>query len=547
MRKIKKKHGGILLLILVLSCSPKHEKMETGVYEPTWESLSQYGQAPDWFRDVKFGIWAHWGPQCQPEQGDWYARFMYDEGSPQYKWHVENYGHPSEFGFKDVINSWKAENWKPDELMALYKRVGAQYFFTLGNHHDNFDLWDSKYHTWNSVNLGPKKDIVAGWEKAARANGMYFGVSIHSSHAWIWYETAQRADREGPFKGIPYDGKLRKEDGKGTWWEGYDPQELYAQNHPLSEESHNTWRIHSQWGWENGASIPSEEYCQNFFDRNIDMINKYNPDLIYYDDTSMPLWPVSDVGLQVVSHFYNKSIKENNGLNNAVVFAKILTEDQKKCLVWDVEKGVPDQIQEKPWQTCTCLGNWHYDRSIYDQDRYKSAKTVVHMLIDIISKNGNLLLSVPMRGDGTIDEKEEAILNGIAAWMDVNRESIFDTRPWKVFGEGPVADSANPLVDQGFNEGRHQPYSAEDIRFVTKGSVLYAHVLGWPANGKVIIRSLAENNPLFEYSIDDISILGVDKQPSYERTGEGLVVTLPDGMKPCEISFVLKIDVNEIL
>lgn len=534
--------GSFLVCGILTSCTPKHEQMLEGKYEPTWESLSQYEQAPDWFRDVKFGIWAHWGPQCQPEQGDWYARGMYDEGSHQYKWHVENYGHPSEFGFKDVINIWKAEKWDPDKLMALYKKVGAQYFFTLGNHHDNFDLWDSKYHQWNSVNMGPKKDIVGGWEKAARANGMYFGVSIHSAHAWTWMETAQRSDKEGPMKGIPYDGKLTKADGKGKWWEGYDPQELYAQNHPLSKESENTGRIHSQWAWGNGAAVPTEEYFQDFFDRNVDMINKYNPDLVYYDDTSMPLWPVSDAGLRVVSHFYNKSIKENNGKNEAVVFAKILTDEQKECLIWDVEKGVPDQIQEKPWQTCTCLGHWHYDKSTYDHNNYKSARTVVHMLIDIISKNGNMLLSVPMRGDGTIDEKEEAILNDVAAWMAINKEGIFETRPWTIFGEGPVAESNNPLHAQGFNEGKHQPYTSEDIRFVTKGNILYAHVLAWPEDGKVTIKSLAEGSDLFNQSIERISLLGTNEQISYKRTPAGLMVDLPSGVRPNEISFILKIE-----
>ncbi len=544
MRKRKRRYWSVLSLALVISCTSKHEKMQEGLFEPNWESLSQYESAPDWFRDAKFGIWAHWGPQCQPEQGDWYARGMYDEGSSQYRWHVENYGHPSEFGFKDVINLWKADKWDPDRLISLYKRVGAKYFFTLGNHHDNFDLWNSKYQEWNSVNMGPKRDIVLGWEKAARANGIYFGVSIHSAHAWTWYETSQRSDERGVYKGIPYDGKLKKTDGKGTWWKGYDPQKLYVQNHPLSEDSQNTRRIHSQWGWENGASIPSEEYLQNFFNRNIDLINRYNPDLLYYDDTSMPLWPISDVGLQVVSHLYNKSMKENNGINNAVVFAKILTEDQKNCLVWDVEKGVPDKIQSKPWQTCTCLGSWHYDRSIYDNDLYKSAKTVIHMLIDIISKNGNLLLSVPMRGDGTIDDKEEAILNKVAAWMEINAESIYETRPWKIFGEGPVADSVNPLQAQGFNEGRHKPYTAEDIRFVTKDSVLYAHVLSWPDNGKVVIKSLAKDSDLLNQLVENITILGVDKQLSYIRTKEGLIVTLPAEMTPCEISFVLKINHN---
>ena len=174
----------LLATLGCMACSPSHETMQEGPYESTWESLSQYGGAPEWFQDAKFGIWAHWGPQCQPEQGDWYARNMYNEGSRQYKWHVENYGHPSEFGFKDVIHSWKGEKWNPDSLMALYKKAGARYFFAMGNHHDNFDLWNSKYQPWNSVNMGPQKDILAGWEKAARANGLRFGVSIHAAHAW---------------------------------------------------------------------------------------------------------------------------------------------------------------------------------------------------------------------------------------------------------------------------------------------------------------------------------------------------------------------------
>ena len=542
----KMKKLSVVLIVAVCcvctACTPKHETMMEGPYQPTWESLSQYEQAPDWFRDSKFGIWAHWGPQCQPEQGDWYARGMYDEGSHQYKWHVENYGHPSEFGFKDVINSWKADKWDPDRLMALYKRVGAKYFFTLGNHHDNFDLWNSKYHKWNSVNLGPGKDIVGGWEQAARANNLYFGVSIHSAHAWTWYETSQRSDKEGPKAGVPYDGKLTKADGKGLWWEKYDPQELYAQHHPLSEESEKTSRIHSQWGWENGASVPTEDYCMNFFDRNVDMINKYNPDLIYYDDTGMPLWPVSDAGLRVSAHFYNKSVKENNGTNEAVMFAKILTDEQKECLVWDVEKGVPDEIQEKPWQTCTCLGHWHYERSVYDNDRYKSAQTVVHMLIDIISKNGNMLLSVPMRGDGTIDDKEEAILEGIAAWMDINKESVFGTRPWKIFGEGPVAEASNPLQAQGFNEGKHKPYTSEDIRFVVKDNTLYAHILAWPEDGKVNIKSLSDKSSLFDGEISSVEMIGSNSEIRYRRSEDGLLVELPENERPDTISFVLKIN-----
>lgn len=541
-----KKHYSVLLLlwisILLSSCSTlSHEKMKGGKYEPTWESLSQYGEAPKWFRDVKFGIWAHWGPQCQPEAGDWYARHMYEEDSWQYKYHLEKYGHPSEFGFKDVINTWKAEKWDPEKLMKLFKDAGAQYFFALGNHHDNFDLWDSKYQKWNSVNMGPKRDIIYEWEKAARNNGMYFGVSIHSSHAWTWMETAQGSDKKGAKAGVFYDGKLTKKDGKGKWWEGYDPQDLYAQNHALSIESENTGEDHNQWDWENGASIPSEEYCQNFFDRTVDMVNKYNPDLVYYDDTSAPLWPISNQGLRTIAHIYNKSIYDNNGANKAVVFGKILTEDQKQALVWDVEKGVPDQIQEKPWQTCTCIGNWHYDRSIYENDRYKSAKTVLHMLTDIISKNGNLLLSIPIRGDGSIDDKEKTILEDIAAWMSINQEAVFGTRPWLIFGEGPVAEISNPLNAQGFNEGKHQPYTSEDIRFVTKNDILYAHVLAWPENNKVLIKSISNEGPLYPNEIRKVELLGYKNPIKFVQTKEGLLIEIPNTYRPNDISFVLKI------
>ena len=530
----------LLTAFFAVSCGNKHETMAEGPYEPTWESLSQYGQAPDWFRDVKFGIWAHWGPQCQPEQGDWYARKMYHEGSEFYNWHVTNYGHPSEFGFKDVINLWKAEKWEPERLLDLYQRAGAQYFFAMGNHHDNLDLWDSKYHNWNSVNMGPKQDILAVWEKEARKRGMYFGVSIHSSHAWTWYETAQLVDTLGPLAGVPYDGMLTKADGKGLWWDSYDPQELYVQQHPVSVGAEKGVRQPRQWEWENGASFPTEAYNLNFFDRVADMVNRYNPDLIYYDDTGAPLWPFSDQGLRTVAHLYNKSIAEN-GENQAVVFAKVLTDDQKNALVWDVEKGVPGDIQEKPWQTCTCLGEWHYKRSIYDNDRYKSAATVIRMLVDIVSKNGNLLLSVPMRGDGSIDDKEEAIVEGIAAWMEINRESIFETRPWKVFGEGPVADESNPIREQGFNEGKHQPYTAQDIRFVTKGETLFAHVMAWPEDGKILIKSLSEGNGLYPTPISKVEMIGTDEPVTFERTKEGLIARLPENIRPNDISLVLKI------
>jgi alpha-L-fucosidase len=496
------------------------EPVAKGKFEPTWQSLSQY-KVPEWFRNAKFGIWAHWGPQCQPEMGDWYGRFMYNEGSWQYNWHVAHYGHPSKAGFKEVINDWKAEKWDPEKLVALYKKTGAQYFFAMANHHDNLDLWDSKYQEWNTLRVGPKKNIMEGWAKAAKKYNLPFGISVHATHAWTWFETAQRADTTGALKGVPYDGKLTKADGKGTWWEGLDPQELYAQNHPLSKGSEkDITALWGQWSWENGASVPSKEYCEKFYNRTIDLINQYNPDLLYFDDTALPLFPVSDAGLKIAAHYYNRNIATHNGKLEAVLFGKVLTDEQKKCMVWDVERGAPDKTQADAWQTCTCIGDWHYSRGIYDQNRYKSAKVVIQMLVDIVSKNGNLLLNIPVRGDGTIDDKEIAILEGIAAWMDINKESIFDTRPWKVFGEGPATDTSNPVNAQGFNEGKVK-LTEKDIRFNQKGNILYATTLGVPMDN-INIKSLAKKNG--NVKIKKIEMLGSTEKLLWEQSSESLII-----------------------
>lgn len=501
-----------------------------GQFEPSWDSLAKY-QTPDWYRDAKFGIWAHWGPQCEPEYGDWYAKGMYQQGSEQNKYHVKKYGHPSKFGFKDVINAWKADQWDPEELVALYKKAGAKYFVALANHHDNFDLYNSKHQSWNSTKFGPKKDLIKGWAKAAKNNGLPFGVSVHASHAWTFMEVAQGADKDGPQAGIPYDGKLTKADGKGTWWEGQDPQELYAQNHPVSGKGGN------QWDWEGGANIPTKEYCEKFYKRTIQLIDDYNPDLIYFDDTALPLWPINDAGLRIAAHLYNKSIKKH-GKVNAVINGKILKPDQRKCMVWDIERGQSNNIEPLPWQTDTCIGGWHYDRRAYDRNWYKSATTVIHTLVDVVSKNGNLLLSVPVRGNGTIDEKERAIVEGIGAWMAVNGESIYGTRHWTVFGEGPAMEGAAPLSAQGFNEGKNKPFTAADIRFNTKGKTLYATLLGWPADRTALIKTLKTGAI---GKVAKVELLGHGEALTFDQTGDGLKVNLP-AEAPGKSAFVLKIE-----
>ena len=500
------------------------EPMASGKFEPTWDSLQQY-EVPQWFRDAKFGIWAHWGPQCQPEQGDWYARGMYQEGSRQYKFHLEHYGHPSKVGFKDVIHQWKAQNWNPDELLALYKRAGARYFVALANHHDNFDLWASKYQPWNAAKLGPQKDLIAGWATAARAQGMKFGVSVHAAHAWLWYEAAQGSDKNGPLAGVPYDGKLTAADGKGTWWDGLDPQALYAQAHQPSPDFLNPGAVHRRWNWGGGASIPDQQYCQNFYDRTVDLINQAKPDLLYFDDTALPLWPVSDAGLKIAAHFYNSNMKAHDGKLEAVLFGKVLSQQQRKCMVWDIERGQSDKIEPLPWQTDTCIGTWHYERSIYDRNRYKSAATVIRTLADVISKNGNLLLSVPVRGDGTIDEKERAIVESIATWMDVNKEALFGTRPWKVCGEGPQLAAAAPLSAQGFNEGKGKPATAADIRYTANGNAIYAFVLARPT-GDVRLTSLGRSAKLLDAPVEKVEQLGAG-EAKWQQADEALAIT-PD-------------------
>ena len=498
-------------------------------FQPTWESLKQY-TVPDWYRDAKFGIWAHWGPQCQPESGDWYAREMYMEGSEKYNIHLKKYGHPSQFGFKDVINAWKAEKWQPDELVALYKSAGAKYFVALANHHDNLDLYKSTYQSWNSVRVGPKKDIIAAWSNAARKNGMYFGASIHAAHAWSWYETARRADAAGPKAGISYDGNLTIKDGNGKWWQGLDPQELYAQNHPLSENSHENNAINKQWNWGNGAAIPSEAYCEKFYKRTIELIDNYEPDLLYFDDTALPLYPVSDVGLKIAAHMYNRSIFRK-GTVQAVITGKVLTEEQRKCLVWDIERGQSNNIEPQPWQTDTCLGNWHYDGKVLSNHQYKTTETVIHTLIDVVSKNGNLLLSVPVKGDGTIDADERQIVQGIGKWMNTYSECIYGTRPWTIFGEGPAMGSAIALNAQGFNEGKGKAFTAEDIRFTKKGKFLYAMPLGPVANNKLIIKSLGEGATYFPGKIGRVVMVGSNMNLEYKLTTAALEVTMPDSVK----------------
>jgi alpha-L-fucosidase len=503
-----------------------------GPFQATWESLMQHYRAPEWFRDAKFGIWAHWTAQCVPEQGDWYARRMYLQGDPAYDYHVKTYGHPSKVGFMDIDHVWKAERWEPEKLMALYKRAGANYFFALANHHDNFDAYDSKHHAWNSVNIGPKKDIVGTWAKIARAHGLRFGVSNHSAHAWHWFQAAYGYDAEGPLAGVRYDAaRLRKADGKGTWWEGLDPQELYTGHNMEMPAGLTTITAMNEWHQKNDAvwneSPPpmNPSFTEKWFLRCQDLVDKYRPDVVYFDDTELPL---GQAGLDMAAHYYNASVARNKGRLDVVVNAKHMTPEHVSAVVEDIERGVATGIRPLPWQTDTCIGTWHYSRAVAEQNRYKTVAQVVTMLLDIVSKNGNLMLSIPVRGDGTIDEHEVAFLEDLARWTSVNGEGIFGSRPWLAYGEGPsTVEKPEAGRFGGARDVRSKPYTGEDVRFTTNKGALYAYLLAVPTERHALIRSLATGSAqIGGRKVTDVTLLGGGKL-EWAQDNNGLAIQLP--------------------
>ena len=272
----------------------------------------------------------------------------------------------------------------------------------------------------------------------------------------------------------------------------------------------------------------------------LELINDYDPQLLYFDDTVLPFYGCDDqVGQNILAHFYNHSANRHGGRQQVVATGKVLNEEQKQLMLWDVERGIPDRAQPLPWQTCTCIGSWHYDRGIYNRGAYKSAGRVVRMLVDVVSKNGCLLLSVPIRADGTLDEKELAILADLKAWMDVNKESIIGTRPWTTFGEGPLAEQSNPLKEQGFNENIN--YTARDIRFNAKGKTVYATIMQWPEKRTVSIRSLANGAPALQGArVRSVKLLGYGRVP-YTIDADGLHVLLPEQHPGGDIAPVLAV------
>lgn len=498
----------------------------TGPFEASWDSLKAGCRVPDWYRDAKFGLWAHWGPQCVPEAGDWYARHMYIQGHPQYEHHLRNYGHPTDVGFIEIQRQWRAENWDPDDLLSLYKRAGARYFVAMANHHDNFDAWDSTHHEWNSVRIGPKKDIIGTWAQKAREHGLRFGVSNHAAHAWHWFQTAYGYDPEGPRAGERYDAyRMGRQEGTGTWWEGLNPQDVYAgavmpmPDDIRTAEAAAAWHESNDRVWNEEPPLANPIFVRNWYRRCKELMDRYRPDLVYFDNFDLPL---GQAGLDIAAHFYNSSVQRDGQLE-VVLNSKELLPDRQGALIEDVERGYRAEIVPHVWQTDTCIGEWHYKRDIFERKAYMDADAVIHRLCDVVAKNGNLLLSIPVKGDGTIDSEERRIVTQVGDWMQRFGDAIHGTRPWRVFGEGPTQ-----VVSGQFGEEKAKPFIPSDIRFTTKPDALFATGLGAP-QGTMTIESLRAGGQLAGGNIARVEIVGSDVPVTFARDAKGLHVEIPDG------------------
>jgi alpha-L-fucosidase len=480
-------------------------RFRRGLFEGTRESLQTY-RCPDWFRDAKFGIWAHWGPQSAAEDGDWYARNIYVEGSRQYRHHVERYGHPSKVGYKDLIPTWHGKDFDAEHLVQLYRRAGAKYVVSMGVHVDNFDMWNYRHTRWNAAKMGIKQDVVASFRKAARRHGLRFGVSDHLWMAYKWMSVAHGSDRNGPLAGVPYDG--------------VNPQynDLYG----------DCPRIYRELPWDED-DIP-EKWKRHWFERIKDLFDQSEPDYVYSDGQI----PFGQWGLELVAHLYNQSAKLHGGEVQAVYTSKRAEDSRSGMCVFDKERGVVEGIWPQPWQTCSCVGRWHYDR----EAQYKTPKRVIDLLVDIVSRNGNLLLNFPLPNSGALDERELKILDEITRWMAVNGEAIYGTRPWKTFGEGPTIQKKDPK--EKYDEASYKDLTGADVRFTTKGSTLYAFFMGWPENRQTVIPALAQARGLARGRIQFVELLGWNGRLEWSCGDSGLQVNLPD-QRPCNHACALKI------
>ncbi|MEM6800452.1 MAG: alpha-L-fucosidase [Bacteroidota bacterium] len=459
-------------------------------YEPNWESISQY-QIPDWFADSKFGIFIHWGAYSVPAYGsEWYPRRMYEKGIVRnakgeikkkakdevYQYHKAKYGDPSKFGYKDFIPMFKGENFNANEWVDLFQKAGAKYVIPVAEHHDGFAMYKSTKTRWNAVDMGPKKDILGELAKASKAKGLKFGASSHYAFNWNYYT---------------------KEKG----WDTEDPQyaDLYGRPHTQYEAC-------------------DEEFLNHWWERTTEIIDAYQPDVLWFD-FYIDRPEFIPYHTKLAAYYYNKGLDwEKDVVLQTKNFH--LESFPAGSNVLDIERGKLADIRKFPWQTDTSVGknSWGYVSNWIS----KTPKTLVHDLVDIVSKNGCMLLNVGPKSDGTIPQDQADVLLAIGDWLNTNGEAIYDTRPWKRFGEGPTE------VKKGHHsEGKNKSFTAEDFRFTQKEGALYAVMLGWPEDGKARIKCLGEGNEYLEQNIKSVSMLGHEGALDWNTTEEALEISLP--------------------
>ncbi|SMD18516.1 alpha-L-fucosidase [Pedobacter nyackensis] len=490
--------------------------------EKSWEELKKDYEFPAWYTEARFGIWLHWGGQSQPDNGGgWYARHMYMQdvggqtfGKDAYANQLKQYGHPSKFGYKEVLQSWKAEKLDPNALMKYFKEMGAKYFMVLAVHHDHFDDFNSTYQKWNSVNVGPKRDIVGDFRQAARKYKMPFAVSSHDDRYLSWWLSAFGSDKSGPLKGVPYDGNLTKEDGKGLWWDGLDPADLYGM--PPAKRT-------PEW---------IADMKKTWVLRHKELVTKYDVDMIWYDGYG---FPYGEPGKEVCRTLFENSLKKN-GKIMAVAAGKISEDD---AIVKDIECGTSNDINPKPWQgIITTSSGWFYKK---DREMVHNARTIIEMMADVNSKNGNLLLNVELLPNGSLSSDEKAILDEVGAWVNKNSAAIYASKPWKVYGDNlnsilkRATNIANADLEalkkqaesEQFNQRtiKSPPYGNDEVRFTTKANVLYVFVLN-PTEGEIALPTLGLKSNQSPNKIKSIKTMD-GKKVAFNQTDEKLTFKVP--------------------
>ncbi len=521
-----------------------------GPFEPTWESIEKnYPGTPQWLRDAKFGIWVHFGPQSAGESGDWYARNLYKSEKKAYANHLKKYGHPSEVGYKEVLRDWNPTKLNPSKLTKIYRDAGAKYLMIQGVHHDNYDLWNSKYQPWNSVNIGPKRDLIGEWAKACKSDGMRFGVTFHHEYTWWWWQTAFGSDKEGEKKGIPYDGHLTLADGKGKWWEGYDPRMLYGID--LREYKGVEKNAHSDWS-PSPAGIFSNHldyakwYTTNWALRMMDVVEHYDPDFIYTDGTVQGPFTGNGTGTgikadamqHVIADFYNRTLQRRGNVNT---FSIVKFRHNTNGTVNTEEFGVPEKINTaQPWIAEAPVGDWFYAPGFtYDSGM------MIRYIIEAIARDGNAALCISILPDGSLDEGSLKMLKEVGIWMRRNGAAVYGSKAWNIPGEGEIINNKLKMLPGGGLTKRHAEFkfNETDFRFtVGKDNSLYVFCMTVPApNTTIKIKSLGTNAGIYAQSIKKVSLLGYRGKLNWEQEADGLTITCPSKM-PFETSVVFKVE-----